>query len=495
MSFDYSQIDTTDVNAFQPVRGYPTNWGPGAPAPLGTPFLFPGNPWDVDVPSSPQFTAKQGGISLQYEHNFSFARFTDIAAYRDSHQTEFFFAEPIPTDAETAFFEAKEHQISEELRLTSADRSVIQWVGGLYYLGASSGRVPQTLSGRALPAPAQSINFNSVEGTQSGAAYGQATTPVPALGKTDFTLGLRYSVERRSLNGEEYVDLFPALGLPPVTKDVVTDAHKVFDKLTWRLALDHHFNDDLLGYVSYNRGFKSGVYNTLPPNATPVAPEVLDAYEIGMKTEFLDHRLRLNAAGFYYNYTNLQVSVYQLGTTILENGAKAKIYGVDLNLDAKLTEQLTISASLETLHDYFESFPSAQYYYPLSVAQGGGTQSVQGSAAGNALPYTPDLSFDIAANYLVPIGPGNLNFNLTFAHSTGWYSSPDNLLKSPVSNLLNAQVAWRLPDERTRISLWGKNLTNQAVPTILVEIANPGGYDAAVYLPPRTYGVSVQYDF
>jgi iron complex outermembrane receptor protein len=497
LSFDYSQTHSTDVNVFEPLPGYPTNWGPGAPAPHGQPFLFTGGPWDIDVPSSPEFSDQQGGVSLQYEHNFGFAKFTNITAYRQDEVNEFFFAEPLPTNAEHASWIAMERQYSEELRLTSAYTSTIKWVGGLYYLGASAGRVPETLSGAVIGAPVQGINFHSVEGTDSEAVYGQATAPLPALSNTNLTLGLRYSVERRSLRGDEYIDFLPVTDIPPKIS-LVTDAHKIFEKPTWRLALDHHFADDLLGYVSYNRGFKSGVYNTLPPGgatATPVQPEVLDAYEIGVKSEFLDHRVRVNASGFYYNYTDIQVTTYVLGSTVLGNGAKARIYGLDLDLEAKVTDELTISAAVETLHDYFASFPNAQYFYPQSLTEGGGTRSVDASATGNQLPYTPDVSFDISANYAVPIGYGTANFNVTYSHSAGWYASPDNLLKSPTSNLINAQAGWSLPDKRTRITLWGKNLKNQAVPAALVELANPGGYDAGFNLPPRTYGITLQYDF
>src|SRR3546814_5896790 len=78
----------------------------------------------------------------------------------------------------------------------------------------------------------------------------------------------------------------------------LTDAHTTFKKLTWRIALDQQLAPGILAYASYNRGFKSGLYNSIPPSADVIQPEVLDAYEAGLKTDLPDRRVRLNVAGF-----------------------------------------------------------------------------------------------------------------------------------------------------------------------------------------------------
>ncbi|MDB6046387.1 MAG: hypothetical protein JWM63_4938 [Gammaproteobacteria bacterium] len=75
--------------------------------------------------------------------------------------------------------------------------------------------------------------------------------------------------------------------LPPPTYPL----SRTYEKPTWRVALDHRFTDDILGYVSYNRGFKSGGYNTHSADNPPYNPETLDAYEIGAKTEWLAHQV------------------------------------------------------------------------------------------------------------------------------------------------------------------------------------------------------------
>src|SRR5205085_2049114 len=84
---------------------------------------------------------------------------------------------------------------------------------------------------------------------------------------------------------------------------------RTFSELTGRFALDYKVADDVLVYAAYNRGFKSGVYNlaaqgptTAPPGPPAVEPEDLNAYSAGFKSEWLDHRVRLNAEGWFYDY-------------------------------------------------------------------------------------------------------------------------------------------------------------------------------------------------
>src|SRR3546814_4710745 len=104
---------------------------------------------------------------------------------------------------------------------------------------------------------------------------------------------LRYTIERRGVKGFTQLTFLPVAGGGSLQTGL-TDAHTTFKKLTWRIALDQQLAPGILAYASYNRGFKSGLYNSIPPSADVIQPEVLDAYEAGLKTELLDRRVRLN---------------------------------------------------------------------------------------------------------------------------------------------------------------------------------------------------------
>ena len=108
-----------------------------------------------------------------------------------------------------------------------------------------------------------------------------------------------------------------------------------WSKPSGRLSLDHEFLPDLMGYISYNRGFKSGTFNAVvTPGSTigpPVQPETLDDYSFGEKAEFFDHRLRVNSEAFWYAYKNIQVTRIVAGGTALSNAARATIKGLDVD--------------------------------------------------------------------------------------------------------------------------------------------------------------------
>jgi iron complex outermembrane recepter protein len=493
LAFDFERTHSSYLDGYQIVPGHPTNWGPGAP-PFGQPFLFPGRPWDVDAYAQPLDNFKQGGVSLNYQHEFSFGRLTDITAFREARKDVFWSAEDVPAPVEAAGWIEKDRQISEEIQLASADTSVVKWVAGFFFLDGSAAYLPFIIEGTAAaPPPLQRINFIADEVTTSYAGFGQATAPVGFIPDTNVTAGLRYTAEKRALTGTTILDFVPPI---PSLSTGLVDESKNFDKWTWRLSLDHHFTDTLLGYVSYNRGFKSGVYNTIPPGGDPVAPEVLDAYEAGIKSDWLSHRLRVNSSVFFYKYSELQVTIFKATNAQLENAANAHIYGLDLDLEAQPVENLTLGMSFEYLHDRFVSFPQAQILIPQTVAQGGGNLLEIGSAAGNKLPYTPDYAASLTLDYELPTQLGQFALNASYSYQSTWFGGPDNNLKAPISNLANAQISW-IPahQDKLKVFLWAKNLTNQAVPMWLAAANNPGGRDDRINEPPRTYGLKLQYTF
>jgi len=82
-----------------------------------------------------------------------------------------------------------------------------------------------------------------------------------------------------------------------------------------------------------------------------------------------------------------------------------------------------------------------------------------------------------------------------YAYMGNWYQGPDNILSSSPSNRLNAQLAWALPNGKTRLTFWGRNLTNEAIPMFLQAASNAGGYSEVVNQPPRTFGFTIRQTF
>ena len=269
-----------------------------------------------------------------------------------------------------------------------------------------------------------------------------------------------------------------------------SNATKTFNKLTWRLSADHDFSPAVLGYASYNRGFKSGGFNT--GTFDPVQafkPEQIDAYEAGLKTELADRRVRLNLAGFFYDYKNIQTTSYPNGALLVANGGKARIYGIDLDGQVLVARGFTLSGGLEALHAKFKRFDDAPISSP---APGGGTVLVDGSAAGNYLPRAPKLSFNVAADYSREISIGKLSADLSYSYDDGFFGDPDNRLRQDAYGLINASLGLQTLRGGLGVKLWGKNLTNK---DYAVTLAAQSQGDYVQYGAPRTYGFTVSKTF
>jgi iron complex outermembrane receptor protein len=267
------------------------------------------------------------------------------------------------------------------------------------------------------------------------------------------------------------------------------DGELDYEKLTWRVALDHRFSPQLLAYVSANRGFKSGGFNDSVVPAAVYEPEELDAYEIGVKTQSADNRIRFNAAAYYYDYQNIQVARYQNGNIVIYNGAGAEIYGVDADAEFQMTPQFSLGFGLSVLHNEYTEFPNADITTPLP---GGGTLFEIGGAKGNRLSNTPDFTANVSADYSVPLSAGGIDLNLTYYYNDGWYGNPDNRLQQPSYQVLNALAAWNSSDDAWRVSVYGRNLLDEEYAVFLSAQANG---DSFQYAPPRTYGITLERRF
>lgn len=409
-------------------------------------------------------------------------------------------------------------QFSQEVQLRSKGSGPLSWIVGGYYLWLKDGygtSGKDLLIEAGLPAkirPADLLvagrsmtGVNSFGTSDAYSGFGQATYEI--ANDTKITAGLRYSWERKTVVGRNYryvAVVGNSGGATPyngylandglifgTTPLATVDVGKSWGDWSWRLAVDHKINPDMLVYATYSRGFKSGAYavSTINPNLQPVNPETLDAYEIGMKSELFNRRLRLNVAGFYYNYKDIQVSlVTGDGVSTYQNAAKARLYGLDVDMTAAVSRNLTINGGLNLLSSKYRSFPNAQVFLPnvagvscpsvpasITVAQArqiasgtptGGNCTYSLDATGQGLIFAPKLTANIGFDYELPLGGGSravLSSNLY--HNSGFNIEAGGIFADIKSyQMLNASVTFYLPDDRYSLQLWGSNLTNSRHP-------------------------------
>jgi iron complex outermembrane recepter protein len=482
-------IDTDTTNS-QVGGGFHPAYGT---VPFGG-FAPPSGFYDVNSDLQPDGQTHQSGVSLKVMHEFGWAKLTSISAYRKSEASYSFDEDLSPLPVIGAYVNFSAHTLSQEFRLESQPRSALSWITGFFYMHDLSQEYPLDIFGEGTAPLPDGFIGNGTQATNSYSGFADATATI--LPDTRLTGGLRYTVDERDFSSfVTFPEVPGAAGLISFPPD-----SKTFEKLTYRANLDHRFTPDVLGYVAYNRGFKSGFFNLVvsPSGPTPaVNPEVLDAYSIGAKSEWFDHKLKINPEAFLYKYKNIQTDEVVNGGTVLYNAAAATIKGVDLDIQAVPVDRLTLSASFEVLDGHYDSCNCVVNVY----LPGQGILQTSGSDAGKHTVESSPFSFSASVNYVIPTEhAGSFSMTAALSHFGNYYADPDNgkdqidpsVDRQPLVNPLNLRLDWTSPDARFVLSLWGKNVTGEKYTTQILNVPFGVAYSPAA---PATYGLTATYHF
>lgn len=489
-------------------------------------------------------SSKSYAATLNMEYDLGSVNLVSITGYKDDNSLSQSDGDVSPATLTASGTKQPSKQFSQEIQLQSDSDGPFKWILGGYYMWfregfgkpgenlISASNVPFPVRPVDLTQPgASAVGITGIVTTNAYAAFAEATYELTERDR--ITAGLRYNDEKKGLWGELYsYTAVPGSGQgQPLFGTAIgssadglmfgrnllnsMDASKSWSELTWRITYDHRFNDDVMVYASYNRGFKSGGYNpaVISPTQVPVNPEKIDAYEIGLKGEFLDRRLRLNAAGFYYDYQDIQIGLITgPGLQTVQNAASAKVYGLDLDLLAAPTDNLTLRAALNLLDTKYGSFPNAQAFLPrvegvtcetparrvdmataLAIAGGvptGGNCSYSLDVTGQDLIFAPKLTAQIGADYEIPMAGGStLILSGSLYYNDGFDVSPGGIFAHVDSyETLALSLTWKAPDDRFFVRLWGDNVTDDVHP---VYISNQAQAVQVVNNRPATYGITV----
>ena len=240
-------------------------------------------------------------------------------------------------------------------------------------------------------------------------------------------------------------------------------------------------------YGSYSHGYRSGAYNAQaffdPSELTRVAPEKLDAWEVGFKSSLADGRMQLNGAAFYYDYQDqqfLNVDPVTLAQTLI-NIDDSEIFGLELELAWLPTADLQLKAGLGLLD---------------SEVKSGVLSGVD--LAGNDLPLAPSSSFNLAADWdVLHTGKGTLTLHFDTSYVDDFYFEVFNIerMKQDGYWLSNARAYFTTADERWQFSAWVKNLADEEYRTSAIDLLATFGFDYSHVGAPRTYGADVTFRF
>jgi iron complex outermembrane recepter protein len=437
------------------------------------PHLAPGNfAGERNVNDGEAYVA-----SLTIDHDFSAVHFKSISAYRDVSRYWEIDSDKLAPVLNHIITDDGGNYFTQEFHLTNKNPGKFDWLLGAYYFDDDiSAGDPRIQFGSQVGNGGYQENYG-YQTFKSWSLFGQTTFAVSD--DTNLTLGLRYTDEKAHLTGYR-LDINGNVNGGPYDDELTSSPW------TWRIALDHHFTDDVMGYISYNRGFKSGGFNASSPASAGFEPEEVDAYEIGIKSELADHRVRLNVAGYWYDLTNLQVVIVLGGAQLFTNAAEARNRGIEANLEFLASENLTLSAGIGTLDGVYTNYEAVRVYDPL-----GNVSLID--AKGQKVPNAPSLTAFVNGSYDVSTSVGDFRYAASVSYKDKSYPAPDNGLYRPAYEMVSASAEWRPhSDDSLSIRLWGRNLTSSDYYIFATSSGN-GWYVA--YGPPITYGLTVEKAF
>lgn len=299
------------------------------------------------------------------------------------------------------------------------------------------------------------------------------------------------------------------------------------DQLDWRVALDYRFSDELLVYGQVATGYRAGGFNArpfFPSQATPHVPETITSYELGLKSDLWDNRLRLNLAGFYFPYNDIVLNstfcadlpVGQQAPCLRpSNVGSAKVKGFEAEAAFYPIPEISIDASLSYLDfQYKEIDPNA------------GT----GVALGDITPYTPEWQYSIGVQYDIEnVWGGDLSFRFDGSYQSEIFTEAGNVREQIVPNnvvagsagfesfglnggggpipelvadnliegyfLGNARIMWNSEDDNWGIAFEVQNLFDKYYLTTKVNDAAAVGHVYGSPGKPRTFAVTLKRNF
>lgn len=436
-----------------------------------------GNVRTSEVGVEQRFARIIAGASAKLAWRMPQGELSSITAYRKSQSGEDYSG----VGANYAFLSSGSQSItrdadqirslSQELRYASPKWAGGDFVAGLYFANESGDRQLATrgLAARTGALASSTLAEQTVD-SRSYAVFLDGVVHLPAA--FDLTLGARYTRDTKTA----YLRRTDALR--PAASFAVEGLKNSWTETTPRAVLSWTPRPALMAYLSATRGFTSGGYNADASSAAafrmPFDPETVNNFELGLKSQWLNNRVRLNASVFRMKYRDKQELVNNTLTGILTivNAGKAKVDGSELELVWKVAPWLDLSGSYSHLDGIYERFAVGTV-----------------NNSGNPLSNAPRNQYSAAANLSVPVSFGYVvgaaSYSRKDSYNTGAANDPN--LQLPGFGLANLSMGVESPDRSLRLVAWVKNAND----TLYYLTRSTQVVRARYAGEPRTFGLTL----
>ncbi|QDK35706.1 TonB-dependent receptor [Sphingomonas sp. IC081] len=468
--------------------------------------------YDIISDIDPQYTRRGGGLTLDAKLEAGDFTFRSITAWR--HSLYKLISDVDGTDAPVSSIVYRERSdtYSQEFNVNySRDRLSV--TAGVYGFienldGLFADPSNPVLVGAPYDPNSEFISYFAAGGHLVNHAFaGYVQGSYELTDRLTLIVGARYSTEKKK-DDDLYTDFVTDVKwLEPAS---IWDPNPPFsgpftqsrrwNSFTPKIGVNFQADPSTLLYGSISKGFKAGLFNlggtqVIPTDTgvtlsnPPVQPETVWAYEAGLKTRLLNNRLRLNLAGFYYDYSDLQLSKVQGTLVALTNAASARIYGLEAETEYTSPDDLfRINLSASWLHARFTDFRNTDV---------GRLGLGELDLKGNKLPQAPDFTVSGGIEFGIPAARGRIVPRAQANYTSRIYFDEFNV--RPISQAPYAKVDLSLAYEDERgFSITGfvNNLTNKLTIDTAYQSSEILGHPVGGFLaPPRTYGVRLRYSF
>jgi iron complex outermembrane receptor protein len=335
------------------------------------------------------------------------------------------------------------------------------------------------------------VDFYYGQDTESYAAYGQGTYAVTE--QLDVTLGIRYT--------EDEKDAFLYnQNIAGYTKSSPITADDKWNNTSYMANANYHITDDVSVYLTYSTGYNGGGFNARASNvssfATPFDKEEVETWELGLKSELWDNRVRFNAALFTNDYSDIQIAQFEAGTggasSRIVNAGKGTYQGFEFDLAVVPVEGLTIDLTYGYLDAEFDEY----------MARNPATNLLEDISDVTTVAQAPENSAALGVQYdFEPFSFGALSARVDVSYKDEFvfhpyqnqYDSTDDRTLVDARLSLN-DIAIGKDRGSLRISAWGKNLTDEEYRNWGIDFGSLG-FAGDVYGDPLSYGLDLVYEY
>lgn len=435
------------------------------------------------------FSSAGSSLTVTYEFNNNLS-LNSITAYRHDDFDANEDVDGSPFHLLDARLPGGTKQFTQELQLNgNFFNDTLKATTGIYYYDAEQ---KDNNSANALvlllpltygASPNPNVNLGDRYDT-SKAAYGQVTYYItPNL---NITGGLRWTTETKKLTTRSYNGF--GCQVPPADQIDGNCRGKYdtsFQNWSHTLGVNYDLAASAMVYAKTSHGFKAGGINTgsaIPGSYAAYDPETVTDYEVGLKSEWLEHRLRLNVAAYRSDYSDLQRTVVIANPSggllnLVQNAASARIEGVEFEAAAQPVENLLLQFT-------------AVYVNPRYLDYA----DLTGDLSHQNFQNQPQWTYSISAGYTLPVAFGNVHAQVDWS----WRDEADLFPSGQAADqyriqdaygLLNGRLVAEVDTYGIEIAAWGKNLLDERYFTTISDLTSSIGSVVADVGLPRTVGV------